>query len=249
LGERVAVGELAAHRARKLICWPECDEKTLKARIVELEGFGVSAIVLAGRHRLDGLRVLGKGHTGVVVEVESDVGRVALKALRIDSGRHSMSEEARLLSAANAVDVGPRLFRYSQDFLLMELVEGPYLRDVLDDLEPGELRRILRDLLRQARRLDEAGVDHGEMVSLRRHVILRGDLPVIIDFESASTGRRVANVTTTAQSLFIGGDVSAKINRVLDLTDENDLLEALRDYRRSMDEVDFWKVLKTAGLG
>ena len=249
MGERVAVGELAVHRARKLICWPECDEETLKARIVELEGFGVSAIVLAGRHRLDGLRVLGKGHTGVVVEVESDVSRAALKVLRIDSDRHSMGEEARLLSAANAVGVGPRLFRHSRDFLLMELVEGPYLRDVLDEMEPGELRRILRELLRQARRLDVAGVDHGEMVSLRRHVILRGDSPVIIDFESASTGRRVANVTTTAQSLFIGGEVGMKINRVLGLTDENEMLKALRNYRRSMDEVDFRKVLETAGLG
>ena len=59
----------------------------------------------------------------------------------------------------------------------MELVEGDYLVDWVGGLGPGDvglLRGALLDLMEQARRLDVAGLDHGELSSARRHVIVSG---------------------------------------------------------------------------
>ncbi len=251
MGERVTINDLSRHPARILICYPECPEDVLAGRLAELGELNVTSIVLVGRHRVGNLRFLGKGHTGVVVEAEASGGRTALKSLRSDAGRTSMDEEVRLLAAANAVGVGPRLISWSTHFLLMELVEGPYLRDELRVMTADDgrsLRRILRDLLSQARKLDIVGIDHGELVRLRRHVVLRSGSPVIIDFESASTSRRVSNVTTVAQSLFLGSIVSGEIGMVLGPLDRDALLESLRRYRRCMDDEAFRAVLVAAGL-
>lgn len=133
----------------------------------------------------------------------------------------------------------------------MELIEGAYLGSWVRGLGPGEagtLRSVLRKLVEQARRMDEIGLDHGELVRLRRHTILRGLEPVIIDFESASTSRRVANVTTVIQSLFLNTIASHVIGGVIGLPERDDLLEALRAYRREMSDRTFSTLLKVAGL-
>ena len=108
----------------------------------------------------------------------------------------------------------------------MELIEGPYLSDLINGLttsDAGVLRGIFRSLVGQARRLDLAGLDHGELVRLRRHTMMRGLEPVIIDFESASTSRRVANVTTVVQSLFLNTKASLVVERIMGLPDRERL--------------------------
>jgi putative serine/threonine protein kinase len=133
----------------------------------------------------------------------------------------------------------------------MEFINGPYLSDWIRELtswEAESLRTVIRSLLLQARRLDEAGLDHGELVRLRRHVILRGGEPVIIDFESASTDRRVANVTTILQSLFLNSNTSRTIGAIIELPERETLLGALRAYRKDMSTVSFEELLRVAGL-
>ncbi len=251
MGERVPLDDLAGSRAARLIHWPLGSAEVVAERVEELRGLGVSAIFLTGRHRLADMRVLGKGHTGLVVAAETPSGVLALKAMRADSDRASMGEEARLLAAANAVDVGPKVVAWSTNFLLMELVEGGYLSDWIRGITPeegGELRRILRSVVDQARRLDAAGIDHGELVRLRRHVILRDGAPIIIDFESASTERRPANVTTVMQSFFLNTKASDVIDGLIGLPDREKLLDSLRVYRRKPSEESYRKLLIAAGL-
>ena len=251
MSERVSLDELAGSRAARLIHWPLGSPAVVVERVEEIRGLGVSAILLMGRHRLADMRVLGKGHTGLVVAAETRSGTLALKAMRADSDRASMEEEARLLAAANAVGVGPRLIAWSRNFLLMELVEGGYLSDWIRGITPeagGELRRILRSVVDQARRLDAAGLDHGELVRLRRHVILSDGAPIIIDFESASTGRRPANVTTVVQSLFLNTKASDVIDGLIGLPDREKLLDSLRAYRRSPSDESYRDLLVAACL-
>jgi putative serine/threonine protein kinase len=133
----------------------------------------------------------------------------------------------------------------------MELIVGPYLSVWVRGLSPADavtLRGVLRKLVLQARRMDEAGLDHGELVRLRRHTILRGLEPVIIDFETASTSRRVANVTTVMQSLFLNTIASGVIGGIMGLPDREELLGALRAYRREMSDLRLSTLLRVAGL-
>jgi len=134
----------------------------------------------------------------------------------------------------------------------MELVGGPYLRDWVDGMGLGdadEFRRLVGLLLWDARRLDEAGLDHGEMVRLRRHVVVSGGRPVIIDFESASTERRPANVTTVVQSIYLNVSVSKRIAGYVEMPDRGELMEALRAYKAESSEDAFLRLRGVLRLG
>ncbi len=251
MGERVSLYQLLTHPRGVFIHWPRWDAEAAEAKIEELKGMGVEHIVFEGPHRVETIPVLGKGNTSIVLKVVTRDGICAAKLRRSDADREGFDEEARLLRVANGVGVGPRLIAWGRGVLLMELVEGPYMSDWIKKLTPsdvGMLRGVFRQLVDQARSLDKIGLDHGELVRLKRHTMMRGLRPVIIDFESASTARRVANVTTVIQSLFLNTQASLVVERIMGLPEREGLLCALRDYRREMGEASYEALLRAAGL-
>lgn len=238
-------------KAFRLLSWPSFDEAMAEERLRDLRLLGVDALLLGGPHLVGSLRILGKGHVGIVVAAKMGEARAALKVRRTDADRATLRDEAELLGLANSVRVGPELLGCTDDLLLMELIEGAYLGDWLEGLTPsdgGPLRDVLGSLLGDARRLDEVGLDHGELVRVRRHIIVSGGVPRIIDFESASTGRRAANVTTVVQSLFLNQATSAKLGRLMRLPEREGLLAALRRYKAEMSDGGFGELLRVLGL-
>jgi len=251
LSEAIPLGGLLASRARFLLSYPRYDEEEAERRLDELRGLGIGSLVLGGPHVIDGVPVLGKGHVGVVLAALLGGRRVALKVRRVDADRPSLEAEAARLGVANRVSVGPGLLGVSRNFMVMELVEGEYLVDWVGGLGPsdgGILRRVLKGLLEKARRLDVVGLDHGELVRAHRHVIVAGGEPRIIDFESASTSRRCANVTSIVQYLFFNRRMAGLVERVLPVPERVGLIGALRGYRRAPSEEGFRRVLEACGL-
>jgi putative serine/threonine protein kinase len=234
LSETIPVDGLIGSRAGFLLSYPRFEEGRALERLGELGALGVTEIELRGRHMIDGVPVLGKGHVGVVLAARFDGSPVALKVRRVDADRGTMEREAEYLKVANGVSVGPRLFGVSRNFLLMELIEGEYLVDWVGGLGPGDagvLGRVVGGLLDRAHRLDMVGLDHGELSSAHRHVVVSGGVPRIIDFESASTVRRCSNVTSVAHYLFFNRRVRERVGRVLVLPEREALLVALAGYK------------------
>ncbi len=248
--EYVPLDQLLDTAAGSFICWPVYEEESARDRLGQLRGLGVESVALGGRHGVLGYRILGKGHVGIVLRCTWRGLEAALKARRTDADRLSMMEEAEMLRAANAAGIGPRLYAYSRDFLVMELLEGPYFGDWARAYEgdPGDFRGAVRELLRQVRRLDAAGLDHGELTRIRRHFIVTGGGPRVIDFESASTGRRAQNVTSTVQSMFLSPGFSRVVERWFPGVDRETLLAALKDYKGRMSDEAFGAVLGALGL-
>ena len=249
------VSKLAERPYWILLAYPRPDEHEVARRLRELRELGITHLELGGRKRLPGgLEVLGKGHVGVVVAARMEDGRkVALKIRRVDADREDMAHEARMLSLANSVGVGPRLLAHTGDFLVMEFIEGPHLPDWLA-IAPGKARviRVLRRLLEKCRRLDEIGLDHGELSRAHAHVLVERPEspepePRLVDFESASDRRRPANVTSICQYLFISG-LSRRVEAILGPADKKAIIEALRAYKRSMSQEAFRAVLAACGL-
>lgn len=251
MSETIPLDGLLQTRVAPLICYPRFDDDEAERRLRELHILGVEALELRGRHRVGEVPVLGKGHVGVVVAARFGGASVALKIRRVDADRESLAAEAENLKMANRVSVGPRLLAASANFLLMELVEGDYLPDWVDGLGPSDgdlLRRVLRRLLNKARRLDQVRLDHGELSRAHRHVIVAGGEPRIIDFESASTGRRAANVTSIAHYLYFTRRMRALIGGILPMPEPDALLQALRRYKRSPTDRNHGGLLNVCGL-
>jgi len=249
--EPIPLSRLLQTRAAILICYPRYDADEAERRLRELRQLGVDAIELRGRHLVCGLPTLGKGHVGIVVGAKGAEGLMALKIRRVDADRSSLEEEASHQRMANTVDVGPKLVRASANFILMELIEGNYLTEWIESLEPSEvprLNKVLTDLLCDARRLDFIELDHGELSNARRHVIVAGDVPCIIDFESASTHRKVSNVTSIVHYLYFNRLVRGTIERLMTLPQPNPILKALRKHKAEPTDGSFFELFRALGL-
>lgn len=240
--------ELLKERYGQVICYPRYDIKELKRRIKELKAVGVKALEFAGEKRAFDVPVLGKGCVGIVVAAQTDKGRIALKIRRIDAGRAGMQREAEMLRRANAVGVGPNLLNATGNFLLMEFIEGKLLPQWVEALRGrgtrARIRGVLQAVLEQCWRLDEAGLDHGELSRAPKHIIVsEDDRPRIVDFETASVTRRVSNVTSICQYLFIGSQVARTIERRFGKVDQGELIQALRSYKQGRTREHFNKIL------
>ena len=223
------------------------DGKCGAAYISEMRTIGVDGLAFFGGMEVNGVRILGKGHTGVVVLARTHGAMAALKMRRADSPRPDMQMEARLLEAANQNGVGPRLLKYTPNLLLMEYLDGRPLKKWLAGRPPEHMVRcVIRQILEMCRSLDNAGLDHGELVDISRHVLV-GHSPHIIDFESASLSRRPANVTSAAQCLYMGG-LSNMIKSLCGVPPRPRVIGVLQAYKRQPGAATFTALLETLGV-
>ena len=232
----VPVNELASEPYIQALCYPSRDVEEAERRVQELKGLGVSRIIFEGRTKVGNLGLLGKGCVGLVVKAETLNREVyALKIRRMDANRPSMQREAELHQIANSVNVGAKLFKTSDNFLLMEVVDGESINTWISKLwgvgSTFRMREAARAVLEQCFRLDHAGLDHGELSNLEKHVFV-GRRIVILDFETASRDRRPSNVTSALQNILVGGPQSKKGRRLIGVLDTGVIIEAVRRYKQ-----------------
>jgi putative serine/threonine protein kinase len=230
-----------------VLCYPKASEVELQSRLMELREHGVEAVEFAGGASAFNVPVLGKGFVGIVVIAHLDGQRVALKIRRVDADRLGLQHEAKMLAKANSVQVGPTLMGVSKNFLLMQLIDGALLPAWLGAHEEKEhVRGVLKDVLEQCWRLDNAGLDHGELNKAPKHIIVDEQRkPWIVDFETASVDRKPANVTSICQFLFTGhGAVARMVAETLGERNREEIISALRCYKKDRTRENFNRVLE-----
>lgn len=235
-------------RYSRFITYPSRAEDEARSRVEELSSIGISNIRFVGSTLVDGIPVLGKGCVGIVVHATLDRVPVALKVRRMDADRPSLFEEGRLLRLANSVDVGPRLFAVTRNFLVMELIDGlPLFRWVDRPGKRSHVMGVLSGLLQDCFRLDAIGLDHGELSHAPRNVLVdsRGK-GCIVDFESASTSRRPSNVTSLIQ-YFLFGQLARKFESRL-YKNRRSVLRTLSEYKQDGSVSNFHSILEILGL-
>jgi putative serine/threonine protein kinase len=229
-----------------VVCYPRASPSDIKERIQELQPF-VEAVEFVGKTAAFGVPVLGKGYVGIVVVAHVRGERLALKMRRHDADRRDLKREAEMLQKANAVGVGPRFVSVSKNFLLSQLIEGDLLVDWLKKhKDKAKVRNVLVGVLEQCWHLDEAGLDHGELSKAPKHLLVdKAQKPFIVDFETASNKRKVANVTAVCQFLFRSNSDAAKlIAETFGKRDETVLVKALKCYKKDRCRLTFKQLLK-----
>ena len=217
-----------------------------------MKRLGIKSIKFSGEKLAFNIPVLGKRFSGVVVIAVTSSGEVALKIRRIDADQDSLLHEAEMLRKTNTVEVGPRLINYSKNFLSMELIKGSLFSRWIETLKGGakfRIRRVVRDVLEQCWILDKTGLDHGELSRASKHIVIDArDRPYILDFEGASTARRVSNVTSICQYLFIGSKEAEKVKGRIGDIDKTELINVLRGYKQERSQKNFEEILKVCSL-
>ena len=252
-GEIIFLKRILEKKYVEVLCYPRYDVKEAEKRLRELKKLGVKALEFAGEKRAFGVCVLGKGYVGIVVIAHTDTGKTALKIRRVDADRAGMQHEAEMLKRANEVGVGPKLLDVTENFLLMQFIKGTPLPKWVETLKgrgaKTRIRKVLHDVLGQCHRLDKAHLDHGELSHAPKHIIVRVDnTPYIVDFETSSVNRRVSNVTSICQYLFIGSQLAKTMKKRLGEVNTETLVHALKTYKQEQTKENFEKVLVACGL-
>jgi len=236
-------------QAVKVLAYPTCDRRSYLRVLRDLESIGVEMLIPYGNADLDGIKVLGKGCVGIVLKGLLKGETVALKVLRADANRASLMDEGCLLSLANGCRVGPKLIATTESVLALEYIDGKYLVKWLAESRTAtEVCSVLKELLTQARCLDEIGLDHGELSDAKKHILVdsRGK-PCILDFETASRNRRQRNLVSIVGYLFFKGSVSSLTEQYLSWN-RGTLMGLLKDYKNSPTEKKYEEILVQLGL-
>jgi putative serine/threonine protein kinase len=245
LSEFIEVSRVLEYKVGEFLCWPHFDEDLALDRLKQLISLRVEGLAVGGPHNVLGTPVLGKGHAGIVIRALWRGKEVALKVRRSDADRVSMEKEAEYLEHVNKWCLGPVLYGFTRDFIVMEKIDGRYLGDwVKANIENRELvKEIIKDVLDIAFRLDQSGLDHGELTRIRRHYIVTRKGPRVIDFESASFNRTPSNVTSTVQSLFLNIRFRRLLDDVFQLPGRDTLLTLLRKYKKEPSENNYQDIV------
>jgi len=235
-----------------ILGYPKATNRQIKSRINELEKLKIKSILLTGPTTLGKLAILGKGYVGVVVLAKKGNKQVALKIRRTDSQRKDMKNESILLKLVNSVDVGPKMFAVSKNFLVMEYIEGEKISDWVDLLKgvgsTKKLKSTIKKILQDCYKLDRLGFDHGELSNVSKHVIVGKTKSTLIDFESSSTKRRPSNVTSITQAFFIGSGIARKTQKIYENPPKEKIIGALKQYKQKKTQESFEQLLKILKL-
>ncbi|MEM1749072.1 MAG: hypothetical protein QXT83_05620 [Sulfolobales archaeon] len=179
-----------------LLTYPKDDVELGIKRYAKLRELGIVGIYDYGPTLINGIRVLGKGHSSVVFLARHDaLGDVAVKVRRADSKRDSLAKEGYLMSL-DKFNVVPKVYYFDDDVIIMEYLNGVVLGDYLKNANTNySLVKVVSNVVIAAYMLDLDLIDHLELTNPTRHVFILEDLRVrFVDFESARISPNPCNL-------------------------------------------------------
>ncbi len=113
----------------------------------------------------------------------------------------NLKNEAYWLSLLNKHNIGPKLFCFGKDFIVMEFIDGLRILDYLESANKKSILKVIKDVLSQCNKLDELMVDKKELTNPYKHIIVRHGKPIMIDFERCKSTQSPKNTTQFLQFL------------------------------------------------
>jgi len=177
---------------------------------------------------------LARGKRGIVHLIRREGTLVAVKSKKPGSqALRALENEAFWLKTLNRQGIGPTFISLEDGNLIMGYIRGTPFVQWCARHSLSAQKRVIGDIFRQCRILDQTGVNKLEMHTPYKHIIVRKGKPVLLDFERCRKTEKPKNVTQFCQFLLtLGYDV--------DHTALRTLLEA---YKRSYDEGIFHNIV------
>ena len=146
-----------------IICYPNFNIEDYTIRLNEIRSLGVNTILFGGRTKIGRMNIAGKGCVGLVVKVEIEDKIYACKIRRTDADRKDMKREVLLHTIANSIGIGPSLFAYTENFIIMEFIDGLTIIDWIrqqQNISTYKVRDIVVTVLKKCYDLDKIHLDH-----------------------------------------------------------------------------------------
>lgn len=142
---------------------------------------------------------LAKGKRGIAYTAYNGKQKVLIKEVNPASAVNTIAHEADMLKVANTKGVGPLFLAIDKGALIREFVEGEEIVDWIKKAKKPVIKKVLLDIVTQCRKLDELGMSKQEMTHPHKHILVRKNLPVFIDFDRARYTEKPKNLTQICQ--------------------------------------------------
>ena len=159
----------------------------------------------------------------------------AIKVKRKDSlAVNRILHEGKWLKLLNKYGIGPHLYIATEKFLLLELIRGETILEFFTHASKKEKWKVVMEILRQCRILDELHIDKFEMHHPVKHVFLtKRRKAVMIDFERCKYSLKPKNVTQFVQFL----------PRLGILSNKERMKQLLQEYKKNYSEKRFREII------
>lgn len=177
-----------------------------------------------------------KGKRGVVSLANWNGTRVLVKEHNPSSAVDTIAHEAMMMKKLNALGIGPKFFAYEKNMLIREFIDGEEISEWVVHAKSDDIRHVLVLLLLQCQVMDVASIDKTEMNHPTKHILIRKNIPVQIDFERSRISTRPKNVTQICQWFTNSGFAKQLMERDVRF-DVSSLRSLARQYKRTYDPV------------
>ncbi len=109
--------------------------------------------------------------------------------------------EEKWLKKMNTMKIGPKFYCATGSFLVMDYIKGLEILDYLEKSTKHNIKKVIKNLLKQMLLLDKKGIVKQEMTHPHKHIIVRNNRPVLIDFERCRYTEKPKNINQFLQFL------------------------------------------------
>ena len=185
---------------------------------------------------------LAKGKRGIAYTAFLGRKKILIKERNPRADVDTIAHEAVILKAVNKVGVGPVFIALEDNSLIREFIDGPTFPEWCVAAKKPAITRAMIGILEQCRSMDVIGVNKLEMNHPHKHILMKGDAPVMIDFDRSRFVKRPKNVTQVCQWL-TGGALSSILKGKNIHLPREELLALAGEYKRDYDAKLFAKML------
>ncbi|HLD15682.1 MAG TPA: hypothetical protein VJB94_03840 [Candidatus Nanoarchaeia archaeon] len=176
------------------------------------------------------MEYLTKGKRGLIFVDYVNGKKVVIKKGNPKSAAiNRIENEIEFLNILNKYKIGPKLLLYNEDSFTMEFVEGRLFDDWLKE---NYDKKVVVKIMKQCYLLDKLKINKFELTNPVKHIIIKDNNPVMIDFERCKRTLSPKNVTQFVQFL-----------RNRNLVKKEGLIQALKDYHNNSSINNFKKIL------
>jgi predicted Ser/Thr protein kinase len=200
------------------------------------------------RGAIENASYLARGKRGIAYTALMNGKTVLLKVVNPDSSVNTINHEAEMLKLVNAKGVGPLFMEVRDGTLIREFVDGPEVLDWIAGAQKPAIKRVLAEVVRQCRLLDELGINKLEMTHPHKHILITKDhagkdVPVFIDFDRARRVQNPKNVTQVCQWL-TNRELSSILAAKGILLQREAILEHAKAYKRGYSRIPYEHILE-----
>ncbi len=125
---------------------------------------------------------------------------IAIKTKRKDTtALNRIKNEANWLNILNKYNIGPKMYFCTENLLIMKNIRGERILNFFTHATKDEKIKIIKEILRQCRILDKLKVDKYEMHHPLKHILIKNNKVIMIDFERCKYSIKPKNVTQFIQ--------------------------------------------------